>query len=97
MRVSHQNKCKLEMIATVYGDDIIILSDELDGINWAKAELKWFFMQTDLGPLQCYLGVSFLRMRNVILLCLEKYVQNILNHFWNAVNYNCADRCGGKY
>lgn len=65
----------------VYGDDIIVFSDALDGINWATAQLIFLFELTDSGPLQYYLGVSFQCMGNNMLLSDRGYVRIILSQF----------------
>lgn len=70
-----------EVIFMVHVDGIIILSGAIVGINRAKAELKSLFNLTDLGPLQYYLGVSFQRTGNSILLSQRGYVRNIFNQF----------------
>lgn len=45
-------KDKLQVVFMVHVDGIIIHSDGLDGIDWAKAELISLFRLTDLAPPQ---------------------------------------------
>lgn len=72
-------KVNFRVIVMVYVDDIIILSDRAEGINWAKVELKFLFKLTYSESLQYYSGVSSQRMESSMPLSQRLYVQIILD------------------
>lgn len=48
-----------KVIIFIYVDDLVILSPEINGVKWAKEELKRALKLTDLDELKKYIGVYF--------------------------------------
>nr|KYP75540.1 hypothetical protein KK1_008279 [Cajanus cajan] len=62
----------------VYVDDIVITSDDQEGINALKQHLLKHFQTKDLGPLRYFLGIEVAQSKSGIAISQRKYVIDIL-------------------
>ena len=74
-----QNLLQKTIIA-IYVDDILIISPEINNINFLKGELYKKFEIIDLGPVSHYLGINITRDRakRIISLNQAKYIDEKL-------------------
>ena len=66
------------IILFLYVDDMIITSDDVDGISVLKEELVKQFEMKDLGPLRYFFGIEVTYSSRGYLLSYSKYVVDIL-------------------
>ena len=65
------------IILSLYVDDMIIISDNVDDISILKADLAKQFEMKDLSPLQYFLGIEVVHSLRDFLLSQSKYVIDI--------------------
>jgi len=64
-----RNQCRT-IFLSLYVDEIIITSDDFDGIESLKTTLSYCFAMKDLGVLHYFLGLRLLLLQKVIF-CLN--------------------------
>ena len=68
----------LRLYLVVYVDDIVINSDDSDGILRLKSHLHNQFQTKDLGPLRYFLGIEVAHSSSSIVISQWKYALDIL-------------------
>jgi transposase InsO family protein len=81
--VYHQEQEDIILLIAIYVDDLIILSNDLDSLNYLKAELSKKFEMKDLGEAHYILGIEVCRNRQEksIRISQSKYIDDILRRF----------------
>lgn len=71
------------LIVIVYADDLIILSNIMEKIDWLKIKLKKEYEMNNLKELYYYLGVEFEKDCNnkTITISQSKYIKEVLKQF----------------
>ncbi|GJU23895.1 retrovirus-related pol polyprotein from transposon RE1 [Tanacetum coccineum] len=64
----------------IYVDDIVLTSPYASFITFIKAKLHDMFSIKDLGPLNYYLGIEFLRNKTGLAMSQRKYALELLEH-----------------
>ena len=59
-------------------DDIVITSNDQDGIRKLKQHLFIHFQTKDLGKVKYLLGIEIAQSKSGVVMCQRKYVLNIL-------------------
>ena len=70
----------------VYVDDIVITSNDQDGIQKLKQHLFNHFQTKDLGKLKYFMWIEIARSKSIIVMSQRKYVLDILGEI---VMLNC--------
>jgi hypothetical protein len=70
-----------KIILVVYADDLFITGSYERKISWLKQKLNKDFNMTDLGPIQRYLGIKFIRLPTNMFLLQHQYVLDMLAEF----------------
>ena len=71
----------LNIIITIYVDDLAIIGPNLDSINNFIKDIQKYFNIKLLGPIKDYLGVEIKRDSNTLKLHQTKYINSVLNKF----------------
>ena len=62
----------------IYVDDIVITSNDQDGIRKLKQHLFSHFQTKDLGKLKYFLGIEIAQSKSDVVMCQRKYVLDTL-------------------
>ena len=70
-------------IVVLYVDDLLIFGDKVGQVTHVKNTLKRQYKMTDLGPVQCFLGLRIRRERSTRTIDIdqEEYIQAVLERF----------------
>src|SRR6202035_2025217 len=71
----------LNIIITIYVDDLAIIGPNLDSINNLIKDIQKYFNIKLLGPIKDYLGIEIKRDSNTLKLHQAKYINSVLNKF----------------
>jgi hypothetical protein len=75
---------KIVVYLVVYVDDVFIIGNNDNYIEFIKKELNQGFEMTNLGHLHYYLGIEVIRNTKYIVVSQKKYVGELLNKFGMA-------------
>ena len=67
------------VLLLLYVDDMIIIGDDTDGIQFVKNHMQKQFQMKDLGPLRYFLGLEISQGPQGVPLSQQKYLSDILD------------------
>jgi hypothetical protein len=79
----HRGQNKKFCIIALYVDDLMVLCNDVDLLNFKKEQLKRTFKMKDLGPIHWFLGLEITRDRPrcLIYVSQNRYVTDIVERF----------------